>query len=119
AVHASAGLGDDALLAHAFGQQDLADAVVDLVRAGGIEVFALEEDLRPAAVLGQPLGEIQRAGAADVVALEVGQLFEEGWGVLGLFVLGGQRMNQRQQGFGDVLAAERAELAAGVGAIAV
>src|SRR5690606_23681989 len=74
AVHAGAGLGDDALLAHAFGQQDLADAVVDLVRAGVIEVFALEEDLRPAAVLGQPLGEIQRAGAADVVALEVGQL---------------------------------------------
>ena len=64
AVHAGAGLGDDALLAHALGQQDLADAVVDLVRAGVVELFALEVDLRAAAVFGQALGEVQRRGAA-------------------------------------------------------
>ena len=48
AVLAGAGLGDDALLAHALGEQRLADGVVDLVRAGVIEVFALEIDLRAA-----------------------------------------------------------------------
>ncbi len=119
AVHAGAGLGDDALLAHTPGQQDLADAVVDLVRAGVVEVFALEEDLRAAAVLGQALGEVQRAGAADVVALEVGQFFGEFGVLLGLFVFGGQLVDQRHQGFGDVLAAERAEQAARIGAVAV
>ena len=62
---AGAGLGDDARLAHALGEQDLAQAIVDLVRAGVIEVFALEIDLRAAQMLGQALGEIERIGAAD------------------------------------------------------
>ena len=44
AVHAGAGLGDDALLAHAPRQQNLAEHVVDLVRAGVIELLALEID---------------------------------------------------------------------------
>jgi hypothetical protein len=48
AVLARAGLGDDAGLAHALGQQDLAEAVVDLVRAGVVQVLALEVDFRPA-----------------------------------------------------------------------
>ena len=45
AVLAGAGLGDDAGLAHAAGEQDLAEAVVDLVRAGVVELVALEVDL--------------------------------------------------------------------------
>ena len=45
AVLAGAGLGDDARLAHALGEQDLAEAVVDLVRAGVVQVLALEIDL--------------------------------------------------------------------------
>ena len=49
AVHAGAGLGDDALLAHAPRQQDLAEHVVDLVRAGVIELLALEIDFGAAA----------------------------------------------------------------------
>ena len=48
AVHAGAGLGDDARLAHAQGQHDLAEHIVHLVRAGVIELFALEIDLRAA-----------------------------------------------------------------------
>ena len=36
------GLGDDALLPHPFGEPDLPEAVVDLVAARVIEVFALE-----------------------------------------------------------------------------
>ena len=43
AVLAGAGLGDEALLAHALGQQRLAEHVVDLVRPGVVEVLALEQ----------------------------------------------------------------------------
>ena len=39
-----AGLGDDARLAHPLGEQRLAERVVDLVRAGMRQVFALEQD---------------------------------------------------------------------------
>jgi hypothetical protein len=45
AVLASAGLGDDALLAHASREQRLAEGVVDLVCAGVGEVLALEPQL--------------------------------------------------------------------------
>ena len=68
AVLAGPGLGDDARLAHAPRQQRLADAVVDLVGAGVVEVLALEEDARPAGFAGQPLGEVQGRGPADVIA---------------------------------------------------
>ena len=60
AVHAGAGLGDDARLAHAQSQHDLAEHVVHLVRAGVIELLALEIDLGAAAVLGEALGKIER-----------------------------------------------------------
>ena len=113
-MHAGAGLGDDALLAHAPRQQDLADAVVDLVRAGVIELFALEVNLRAATGLGQAFGEIQRGRAANVVALEVGEFLGELGVLLGFFILGGQLVDQRHQGFGDVLTAEVAEQALGV-----
>ena len=42
-----AGLGDDARLAHALGEHGLTYGVVDFVRAGVVEVFALEVNLRP------------------------------------------------------------------------
>jgi hypothetical protein len=66
---AGAGFGDDPGLAHALGKQDLAEAIVDLVRTGVVELVALEVDLRAAEMLGQPLGEIQRRRTAGVVAL--------------------------------------------------
>ena len=78
---AGAGLRDDARLAHAAGEQDLAEAIVDLVRAGVVELVALEVDLCAAApagrgrhfaqMLGQPLGEIERARPAGVVRVEM------------------------------------------------
>ena len=70
AVLAGAGLGDDALLAHAAGEQDLAEHVVDLVRAGVVELVALEIDFCAAEPFGQPLGEIERARPPGIVLEE-------------------------------------------------
>ena len=58
-------------------QQRLAEHVVDLVRAGVVEVLALEQDPRAARVLGEPLGVGQRRRAAGVVALQAVELVEE------------------------------------------
>jgi len=49
-----------------------------------VQLLALEVDLRAAAELGEAFGEVQRARAADVVALEVGQFLEERRILLGL-----------------------------------
>ena len=72
---ASAGLGDDPLLAHTKGKQSLAQGVIDLVGTGVVQVFALEPDARSplgaAVVLAQPLGFIKRAGSADIGAQEL------------------------------------------------
>src|SRR5258706_509069 len=67
AVLAGAGFCDDARLAHAFGEKDLADAIVDLMRAGVVQLLALEIDFRPTEMARQPLREIERARAADIM----------------------------------------------------
>ena len=56
AVLACSGLGDDPRLAHALGQQRLADRVVDLVRAGVRQVLALQvgRAARPAPRAARP-----------------------------------------------------------------
>ncbi len=98
AVLASASLGNDALLAHATSKQRLADGVVDLVRAGVIKVFALEEDARAASVLGQAPSEVDRAGAPDKVLEFVSELGLK-FGVLADFGISlaqfGERAHQR------------------------
>src|SRR3990172_8771801 len=48
AVLAGTGLGDDAALAHVAREQGLADGVVDFVRAGVVQVFALQINARAA-----------------------------------------------------------------------
>ena len=52
-----AGFGDDLFLAHFFGQQDFADAVIDFMRAGMVQVFALEVNL---CAIRHQIGEIFR-----------------------------------------------------------
>ena len=67
-------------------------------------------------MLGQPLGEIERARPADVVRVEVVELgLERGIG-LGRLVGALQVEDQRHQRLGDEAAAEVAEVAALVGA---
>src|SRR5262249_2695117 len=124
-VHAGAGFGDDARLAHAAREQDLAEHVVHLVRAGVIEVLALEIDFRPthaalggrsvAEMRGQALGEIERRRPPDIV-LEVGvHLAAEASVVLRLAVSRFQLENQRHQRLGDEAATIEPEMPALVG----
>ena len=117
AVLPGAGFGDDAALAHALGQQSLADHVVDLVRAGVVQVFALEIDLRPAGLFGPALGMINRAWAADEM-LELGMEFGQELGIVLVLGVGVDQFRQRMgQRFGDEAAAVAAEMALGVGEI--
>ncbi len=70
AVLTRAGLGDDAALAHALGEQALAERVVDLVRAGVEQVFAFQKNARAARVFRQARGEAERRRPTGVIALE-------------------------------------------------
>src|ERR1700723_2634075 len=107
---AGAGLGDDALLAHPPRHHDLAEHIVDLVRAGMIELLALEVDLRAAEMFGEALGEIQRRRPPDIVleiAVHLGLECRIGLGVrVGLL----QSEDQRHQRFRDKAAAENTEM---------
>ena len=73
AVLAGARLGDDALLAEARREQDLAERVVDLVRARVVEVLALEDD--STAGRREALGLVERRRASDVARSEAVELF--------------------------------------------
>ena len=112
---AGAGFGDDAAFAHAPGQQHLAQAVVDLVRAGVEQVLAFEKDARAAQVFAQTLGFVQRRRTAGVVVQQVVEFgLKSGvlaGGVIGLFELL-QRGHERLR---DVAPAVGTEVAAGVG----
>ena len=86
AVLARAGFGDHAFLAHALGEQSLAERVVDLVRAGVEQVFALEVDFCAAERFGEALGEVERRGAAGVISEQRVELGLKGGVRLGDFV---------------------------------
>src|SRR5215472_3550446 len=107
-----AGLGDHARLAQAPREQRLPDAVVDLVRAGVIEIFALQVDLRAAKLLRPAACMVNRARAPDVVlelALELGDEV----GIVAIArVLVAQLVERVDQRFRDEHSAVRTEMAA-------
>ena len=73
AVLACAGFRDDARLAHFHGEQALADGVIDFVRAGVEQIFALEVNARAAKMRGEARGKLQRRGAASEILQEIGE----------------------------------------------
>ena len=117
AVHAGAGLGDHARLLHVAREQRLADGVVDLVRAGVVQVLALDVDARAAALLGQALGEIDRARAADVVLELVAELGVERRILARALVGDAQLVQRRGERLRDEHAAVGAEVPARVGQV--
>ena len=115
AVLAGAGFGDHARLAHAAGQQGLAERVVDLVGAGVVQVFAFEIDLRPAAMLASAARQNTAATAGRRSAEQIGQLLVELRIGDGLFVLRGQFVQGVGQRLGHIAAAEGPKTAGGIG----
>ena len=77
AVLACAGFRDELLLAHVLGEQALAHTVVELVRAGMVEVLALEVDLRAADLAGQALAVVDRSRSALEIAADAAKLVDE------------------------------------------
>ncbi len=112
---AGTGFGDNPGLAHALREQDLPDAIVDLVRAGVIELVALEPHLCTAQRLGQPFGEIERRRTPDIVLHQVVEFGLELWIGLRRAVFSLEIQDQRHQRFGDIAPAEFAKVAAIVG----
>ncbi len=106
---AGARLGDDAGLAETLGEQCLAEHVVDLVRAGVVEVLALEEHAGAAGVLGEPgdLGDGRRP--AGVGVQQAHELRLEGRIRLRGLVLGGQLVDRGDERLRHVAPAEFAE----------
>ena len=76
AVLAGACFGDEGGLAHLFGEQGLAEAVVHLVGAGMEQVLALEPEAE-AELLREVGAEGQRGGTAGVVRQQLAQLVLE------------------------------------------
>ena len=107
-VLSGSGLGDDAGLAHAPGEQHLAEHVVDLVGTGVAEVLTLEQYGRPAA-LAQTSGVIQGSGAAGVVGEEARELGLKGRVRARLLIGAGELVQRRDQRLGHVAAAVGAE----------
>ena len=117
AVLPGTGLGNHALLAEALGEQRLTDAVVDLVRAGVIEVLALEPDLRAARLFRPALRVVDRRRPADIVR-ELVLEFADEIGILPVArVLRGELVERAHQRLGDEDAAVGAEVAARIGEI--
>jgi hypothetical protein len=114
AVHARTGFGDDALLAHAPGQQSLAHGVVDLVCTGMVEVFALEVNLRPAESIGPVFGMINRAGTPYIVLEFIGKLSLEFRVITEMQILLAQLFNRRDQRFSHEDAAVWAKMAGAI-----
>ena len=84
-----------------------------------VELVALEIDLGAAEMLGQPLGEIERARPPDIVGEQIVELGLEGRIGLGVGIGLLQVEDQRHQRLGDEAPAIEAEMAALVGAGAV
>ena len=110
---AGAGFGDDARLAHAAGQKDLAHGVVDFVRAGVKQVFAFEINFWPAQFPRQPFRKIKRRGPAAKLAQIISQFLLKFRVVLRpkIFLL--QLLERVHQRFRHITSAIRAEIAPG------
>ena len=128
AMLAGAGFGDDALFTHAPRQQNLAQHVVDLVRAGVVQLVALEIDFCTARaaigagdgahVLRHALSVIERARPAHVMGGQMGEFGLERRVRLGGIIRLLKVEDQRHQGFGHEAAAKNAKVPGLVGAAA-
>src|SRR3954454_11410273 len=102
AVLPGARLCDYAFLAHTDREQRLTDRVVDFVRAGVVQVFALEPDLSPTALFTQPLREIEGRGTANVMFEQLRKFSLKSGSRASLIVFGREFVECTNERFGDV-----------------
>ena len=107
-VLTGAGLGDDAGLAHALGEQGLAEHIVDLVAAGVVEVLSLEEDAA-AEFFAETMAFRQRRRTARVGAQQMIEFIAERGITPGIAEGPVEFLTRGNQGLRDVHAAEVAE----------
>ena len=114
-VLAGAGLSNDPGFAHPHGKQDLAEAIIDFVRAGMIELITLQINLRATKMLGQAFSKIKRARAANIMGPEIIHLRRKSRVFLcrAIFLL--QVQNERHKRFGDIASAKLAKTAILIG----
>ena len=112
---AGTGLRNDAGFAHAAGEQNLTNGVVDLMGAGVQQILALEINFRAAELLREPLGEVERRGTTTKITQQRGEFFSKfrilprGMVFVFQFAQGGH------QRLGNKHPAVLAEVASGVG----
>jgi hypothetical protein len=112
-----AGLGDHPRLPHAPREQRLAERVVHLVRAGVVQVLALEVDLGAAEEARPALRVVDGARATDVVLELVLELGDE-LGVLAVALVGRAQLFQRvHERLGDEHAAVGPEMPPRIGKV--
>ena len=109
AMLTGAGLSNEAGLAHFFGEQRLTEGIVDFVRAGVVEVLALEVDLGATEVAGHVLSKVKSGWTAHIIVEQGCQLRIECWVVFVMLVSLFQFYHCTHQGFWDVLTAVNAE----------
>ena len=117
AVLAGAGLGDDALLAHAPCEQRLGERIVDFVRSRMQQVLALEINLGATAVLRQTLREIKLGRPTGEFLQMVLQFGLELRIVPRLFIRRVEFLQGRHQGLRHKHATAGAKMPGGIGLV--
>ena len=111
--------GNDARFAHALGQHGLPNGVVDFVRAGVVQVFALQIDLSAAHFTAHASCVIDGGGASHKVRQFIFELGQKLGVVLVLGVGLAQFENGVRQCFTDKAAAINAKVAGGIGLLVI
>ena len=106
---ARSGFGDDAALAHTAREQSLPQTVVNLVRTGVQQIFALEVDLRSAKLLRQPRSIKERSGASGVLTQSFVEFALKFQVFLGLRVRRFKFFERGHECFGNVASTIRAK----------
>ena len=96
---------DDPLLSHSDREQTLAETVIDLVRAGMVQIFAFEVNPGAAPCLCKPLGEIERSRPSGIILEEPVEFRMKFWISLGRFVGFFQFLQRMHERFGHKLPA--------------
>ena len=81
-----------------------------------VQLIAFEINFCAAKMLGQALGKIKRAGATDIMGLQIFQLRGKGIVFLGRFVICLQIEDERHQRFGNKTTAIKSKAALFIGA---